>query len=244
MTAERQWRYAEVRGSLEECAHELSQPSFFGHSLEFQGGEDALFANLEGSTRRAIRSATKNGLVVKVEGTEGALEDFYKLHVGTRKRHGAPPQPWRFFKAIQEELFTRGFGFVVSARDSGGKCLAAAVFLKWGKNALYKFGASNADALPLRPNHLVMWEAIRRLLAEGVTNLDFGRTSLDNKGLRRFKLSWGATERPIVYLRISGTKAQSLHARIMGESFSNRVFRALPATINRLAGAMLYKHLD
>ena len=43
----------------------------------------------------------------------------------------------------------------------------------------------------LRPNNLVMWEGIKSLMQRGADTLHLGRTSMENEGLRRFKLSRG-----------------------------------------------------
>jgi hypothetical protein len=181
---------------------------------------------------------------MQVDGSESALRDFYNLHILTRRRHGVPPQPWAFFRSIQEEILDRQLGFVVSARRAG-RCLAAAVYFSWGTSALYKFGASNLRSLHLRPNHLVMWEAIKLLIADGVSTLHFGRTSPDNPGLRRFKLSWGTREETISYVRINGAaKLLTSVNRRAASTVTRKLFRNLPPVLNRLAGSLLYQHLD
>jgi hypothetical protein len=245
MVRKREWQYSEIRGGLGQTSASLTDRKFFAHTLNLRRPEDVIFANFDDSTRRAIRKASGNGLTVRVDTTVPALQDFYKLHVGTRKRHGIPPQSWRFFKIIQEEILSRGLGFIVSAHDSGGKSVAAAVYFNWGKSALYKFGASDERALPLRPNHLVMWHAIRKFAREGADFLHFGRTSPSNSGLRRFKRSWGAEEELISYHKIGGSlKMRAEYGQGEPNEFSKKLFRALPSFLNRLAGAVLYKHLD
>jgi lipid II:glycine glycyltransferase (peptidoglycan interpeptide bridge formation enzyme) len=183
-------------------------------------------------------------LTIRVDDSESALRDFYNLHILTRRRHGVPPQPWAFFRSIQEEVLDRQLGFVVSV-GSAHRCLAAAVYFSWGTSALYKFAASDHRSLHLRPNHLVMWEAIKLLIADGVSSLHLGRTAPDNEGLRRFKLSWGTTEETLPYLRFNPITGLFAPAQQTNSSaFQQRLFAKLPLALNVLAGNLIYPHLD
>src|SRR5438876_591203 len=105
--------------------------------------------------------------------------------------------------------------------------LAAVVFFQFGKNSVYKFGASNELLQEFRGSNLVMWEAIRLLLGDGASMLHFGRTSLDNDGLRRFKLGWGTVEEAIEYFQFDiGAQAWKSNGH-NGSGFYNNIFRRL-----------------
>lgn len=163
--------------------------------------------------------------------------------VRTRKRHGVPPQPKAFFANIHDTLIRAGLGFVVLAR-LGMRVVAGAIFLRFERKAVYKFAASDPRFGRSRANNLVMWEAIQYLTRTGCDLLHFGRTSLDNEGLRRFKLSWGAVEEMIRYYRFDAKKGKWTTAPSRETGFHNHLFRNLPLSVNRMAGAMLYPHLD
>src|SRR5207237_7148507 len=77
--------------------------------------------------------------------------------------------------------------------------IAAAMFFKLGRHAVYKFGASDERLQELRANNLAMFEGIKYLVDTSAETLHFGRTETENQGLRRFKLSWGASEETIDY---------------------------------------------
>ena len=118
--------------------------------------------------------------------------------------------------------------------------MAAAVFFQWNGTVVYKFGASDPEFLRLRPNNLILWTAIRRACQEGAHEFDFGRTALENEGLRRFKSGWAATEIPLTY----GVLADRAPAPT-----TDRARRALrpilqrsPAWAVRLAGEALYRY--
>jgi hypothetical protein len=122
--------------------------------------------------------------------------------------------------------------------------VAAAVFFHFGRQALFKFGASDYAFQQLRPNNLVMWEAMKRYAAEGFGSLHLGRTSLANEGLRRFKLGFGAAEEDIHYYRYDFASEAFVTSRDHAEGWHNRVFRGLPPPLLRWIGRMLYPHLS
>lgn len=243
LAAERRWRYTEFRGASLLTATNVSRPTFYGHTLDLGAGMESLFSRLDSSVRRAIRKSEKSGLTIEVEHSAEAVAEFLSLHARTRKRHGVPPQPGVFFRQIHEQIIQPGHGFVVLARD-GERAVAAAVFFVWEEKAIYKFGASDETKQSLRGNNLVMWEAIRFLAESGVKQLDFGRTALEHEGLRRFKLGWGTTETPISYDRLE-TKSQAWASVVPRRTgASAHLFSRLPAIVNRVAGRVLYPHLD
>ena len=217
--------------------------SYYGHFLDLRIGPEALISNFSSSVQRAVRKAERSGLNVSIQSTPDAMAQFYKLHLRTRRRHGVPPQPQSFFINIQRHLISAGFGFIVLVECQKAP-IAAAMFFKLGRHAVYKFGASDERLQELRANNLAMFEAIRYLAEGGAEVLHFGRTERENQGLRRFKLSWGATEEKIDYACFDTASASWKHSCDRRSTFHKRVFRALPASLNRLAGAMIYPHLD
>ena len=244
LARERNWRYFEIRGGRETLpANATPARQFYGHRLSLSDSNEELLARFGSAARRAIRKAERSGVDVKVARTRTAILEFYRLHVKTRRRHGLPPQPLSFFLNIYEEIIKAGQGFVVLAR-SGSRFLAGAVFFQYGKTAVYKFGASDEVFQEFRGNNLVMWEAIKFLMRNGCKMLHFGRTSLDNDGLRRFKAGWGALEEAIEYFRFDTEAEAWKSAGASGSGFHNKVFRRLPLALNRLAGAVIYPHLD
>ncbi len=243
LATERRWDHFEVRHGNIAPASPDGVATFRGHRLDLSGGLDAVFARFDSSVRQAIRKAARLGVSSSILQTEEAVLQFYRLHVQTRKRHGVPPQPLSFFLKIHREIIQPGFGFVAVAVLEA-RTIAANIFFSSGRNAIYKYGASDGGSQSARPSNLAMWAGIRRLVDMGCTTLHFGRTSLHNDGLRRFKAGWGAFEHPIEYSKfdvISGAWIGS-HDRASGSY--NTFFRGLPSSLNRLAGAILYPHLD
>jgi len=240
---ERCWSYFELRSHSIVPVNTPASESYYGHFLDLRIGPEALISNFASSVKRAVRKAQRSGLNVSIQSSPDAMAQFYELHVRTRRRHGVPPQPRSFFINIQRHLISAGYGFIVLVECQKAP-IAAAMFFKMGRCAVYKFGASDERLQELRPNNLAMFEGIKYLAKGGAETLHFGRTDKENEGLQRFKLSWGATEEEIAYARFEMASGSWKHSRDRRSKLHKRIFRALPASLNRLAGAMIYPHLD
>ena len=240
----RNWRYFEIRSSALVDSFSTPSEEYYGHELDLTPGASRLLAGASPSVRRAIRKAEKSGLDIQICKSWEAMRDFYGLHLRTRRRHGLPPQSLSFFHNIYREIIKTGYGFIVLAK-AALRPVAAAVFFHSGREALYKFGASDPRAQSLRPNNLVMWKAIEHLAASGFYKLRFGRTDLTDEGLRRFKRSWGSLEHQIRYFRYERAARPSVTpVSPPGDGLHTRIFRRLPLFVNRIVGKLVYPHLD
>jgi len=245
LAAERNWNHIELRGAtVTAFAPDGMTGTFLAHTLDFPVAEEALFASFDSSVQRAIRKAERCGVRVDILQTGEAMQKFYRLHSQTRKRHGVPPQPFAFFRHIQEEIIAPGRGFIALAQ-SGARCIAAAVFFHGGGKGLFKFGASETRHQNVRPNNLVIWEGMRYLLRNGCRSLHFGRTAPGDEGLRRFKLSWNSMEENLLYVRFNPITGIFVPVQ-PAKSFApqQKVFAKLPLALNALAGRLIYPHLD
>ena len=239
----RGWKRLECRSFDGDWTGAGSSLSFYGHEIDLGVGPEKLFQGMESSVRRAVRKAEKSEVKIDFDNSEESMRTFFSLHCGTRRRHGVPPQPWRFFLQIQRCLLNVGRGFLATAR-LGGRPLAASVFLHDSRNALYKFGASDYAFQQMRPSNLVMWAGMKHCAEQGLATLNLGRTSLSNEGLRRFKLGLGAVEQEVRYMKYDFAAEQFVRDVDRAEGWHNRVFARLPLPVLRLAGSVLYPHLS
>ena len=122
-----------------------------------------------------------------------------------------------------------------------GDCLAGAVYLHFGETAIFKFGASSKKFQHLRPNNLVMWEAIRECAKRGLRSLSFGRTETNHKGLLQFKRGWGPSEARLFYYKYD-LKKNRLAVDRPGRKISGKAFWLMPSPLLKIAGKVLYKH--
>jgi Acetyltransferase (GNAT) domain len=243
LAAERRWRHVEFRGGERLQPQATPSVSFYAHTLDLTKGPERLFDGLESSVRRAVRKSENNKLVAEIRSDEEAVLTFYRLHCRTRRRHGLPPQPLEFFRSIHREIIGPGMGAVVLVSLEQTP-VSAFIFLYWGRQAVYKFGACDERLQELRGNNLAMWTGLRYLTDRGCASLDLGRTSAGNAGLRHFKLGWGAAEIPLNYFRYNVRAAAWTRSRDNASGRHNAIFSRLPLSLNRLIGAALYPHLD
>ena len=239
---QRGWKYLECRGGRSLFGDVPASERFLGHRLDLTKGEAVLFSHFEKSTRGAIRKGEQSNLKIEFSRDLESVRAFHHLMCITRRRHGVPPQPFAFFASIQRHVLAQDQGWVVLARHNGIP-IAGAVYVHFGKTAIYKYGASDSEFQHLRANNCVMWAVIKRFAADGLATLDFGRTAPDNEGLRKFKLGWGTTENPIEYVRQDLRTGQYAAAKPPSSGRLARVFQFLPDPIFRLIGAILYKHV-
>jgi hypothetical protein len=237
----RRWRSIEFRGGSKWLTAKPSM-SFLGHRLPLRPDVASLFNAVSSSGRRAVRKAEQSGLEVEFSTSLATMKVFYELLRKTRQRHGIPPQPFRFFESIQRNVLSREMGTILLARK-GTTPVSGAVYLHSGKSVIYKFGASDDAFQELRGNNLVMWRAIEWYARQGYEAVDFGRTSLGNEGLRRFKLGWGSTEHPIHYFKYDLPANSFISSQDRASGWHARAFRMLPRSVSQWIGTVLYKHI-
>jgi len=240
---QRRWRFLEYRSNVAPDDGATPSLAFWAHIVELDCGGKALFDALDGAVRRGIRKAEAAQLQVEFDHRPAAVQTFYALHCRTRRRHGVPPQPFRFFANLGRHVLEPAHGFIVTAR-LGGRAVAAAVFLHAGRRAIFKFGAWDYAFQHLRPNNLLLWRAIEWYADHGFVQLHLGRTAPADDGLRRFKRGFGARETPLVYYRLDLRRGRFVTDRDRAEGAHTRLFRYLPLPLLRWAGALLYPHLS
>ena len=94
----------------------------------------------------------------------------------------------------------------------------------------------------MRPNNLVMWEAIKKYSENGCRSLDFGRTELDHKGLLQFKNGWASKKGEIYYYTYNLHKKKFITKKPKIKS-SYYIFKVMPILLLKLVGSVLYRHI-
>jgi CelD/BcsL family acetyltransferase involved in cellulose biosynthesis len=207
------------------------------HELELSQDAEAVKRGFSKSqVVRNIKRADREGVTVREARSLADLDAFYALHLRTRRRQGVPIQPRRFFDLLWSRLLEQGLGSILLA-EAGGEPLAGALFLSWNGTTIYKFGASDQESWKLRPNHPLFWRAMQEACARGDRRFDFGRTDLDNPGLRDFKSRWGAVERPLVYSSTISGATDGVVRRALSTTIQHG-----PEWLCRRLGEALYRY--
>ena len=237
---QRGWQWFQIRGG--DGINAAPDERYYVHELPLQSDTENLFSQFRPSKQRNIRKAQKQQIDIQHADDLAALGDYYGLHCRTRKRHGMPPQPYRFFHNIYRYVIAAGQGKVVLARQQD-RIIAGCIFFHFRKKALYKFGASDMAFQHLRPNDLIMWDAIQWYAGQGYESFCFGRTELDNSGLRRFKSDWGTQERIVNYYRYDLQRQDFVTSHAAVKPAQKRLFQMLPVPALRLLGSVAYRHM-
>jgi CelD/BcsL family acetyltransferase involved in cellulose biosynthesis len=230
----------EVRGGMEGVGWRTGASAVI-HVLELDPDVQQVRKRFSRSqVIRNIARAEREGVIVRLAADSRDLDAFYALHTSTRRRQGVPVQPRRFFDRIWSELVASDLAFILLADAGGREAVAGALFLAGGESTIYKFGASDVDSWPLRPNHLIFWTAIQDACSRGDRRFDFGRTDLGNSGLRAFKRGWGAEERPLRYSTLAPGEATGRDG-VLSRALSVAI-RKGPAWVCRGSGEALYRY--
>jgi CelD/BcsL family acetyltransferase involved in cellulose biosynthesis len=233
---EEQVRSIEIRSAVRGLTETTAVG--FRHHLALDPDPEKVLGLVNRMHVRCIRKAEREGVDVRMGSERDDLEIFYRLHLATRRRQGVPIQPRHFFDGLWERVISSGLGTIFVAEVDGAPA-AAAIFIGWQSMLVYKFGASDHAAWPHRPNHALFWSAISWACQSGYSVLDFGRTDLDNAGLRAFKANWGAAELELVY----STLGEPRGAR--GAGVASRALRTMirhsPEIVCRQLGERFYR---
>ena len=216
------------------------------HGIDLTLGRDALWENLHSSARRAIRKAESADFQVRIGRSAADVDIYYNLHVGVRKhKYRMLPQPRSFFQNIWHQLIDAGHGFVMIA-EQRGRPIAATLFLTWQDTLTYKFNASHADFLELRPNDLIIWKAIEYGCANKLAQFDFGLSDWEQDGLVRYKRKFATEEKTIHFLSHQPDGWRAGDAQQLRPLFSELtdLFTdpSVPDDIAARAGDLLYRY--
>jgi hypothetical protein len=236
------WRYIEMRGGHKFLDKHEPSECYFGHTLDLAESIKNIVSNFRGSTKRNIKRAKRAGVNCVIVNSLNSINEFYHLNSLTRRDHGLPTQPYYFFKNIYEEIISKRMGFI-SLATYKGTAIAGNVYFYFGENVVFKYGARDKIYHDLRPNNLVMWEAIKWCYEKGYKNLCFGKTEFDNDGLRQYKSGWGTKEYIIKYFKYDFLKDSFVKNPPKMSAFQHKIFKKLPISISSVIGNLLYKHM-
>jgi len=230
----------EVRWELPEYAGIQKVSEFVLHTIKLDPDPDQIAKQFKRTHLQNIHTAEERGVKVEFGDKLEHLKVFYDLQLETRKRHGVPAQPWKYFELLWHYIVKSGMGFVLLAQKDN-EYIAGMVYLGWGKTLIAKYAASREDRFNLRPNNLLFWEGICWGCRNGYTIFDMGRTEMENAGLRNFKSRWGAVEEPLYYSIISSKPYKPTNDRLA--CMLRSVIKNSPLWVCKLSGELLYRHV-
>ena len=234
-------RFAENGHLMDD--NDPDNPEYYTFHLSLDRKPEELLKSFHNNCiRRAIRKANEEQFEIITGTTHQHLKTFYRLHLLTRKKHGVPIQPFKFFRNLWNALTPRDMLTLLLVRLNGS--FVAGIILLWYKNtAYYKYGASDPNFLHLRANQWLMWKAIQLAQKRGCSTFDFGRASSSERGLVEYKSRWGTQNSPLDYLRMPmDQKSSLLKEESRQHIISKNLIRRMPKIGIRLVGEFFYRH--
>ncbi len=215
------------------------------HGLDLRPDLDTLWHSLHDSSRRAIKKAQREEVVVRIAQREEELRAFFDLHLRIRKyKYRLLAQPYRFLENIWHQFVEKKSGSLLVAVHQGN-IVGGALFLEWKDTLYYKFNASASADLGHRPNDLLIWEGIKYGKTKGYTYLDLGLSDQDQEGLVRFKRKFATDEKTISFLRYTPNGVPVLQdnqvRNLLAKLTSLFTLESVPDNVTDRAGEILYR---
>jgi hypothetical protein len=160
-----------------------------GQHYHIPGGQN------RSSIKRSINKAIAGGVRTRPAETEEDLRVWYRLYLETMRRNVVPARPYRFFLALWELMRPSGMMRLLLAEQqtaTGSRIVGGHLFFTFGLTVTYAFGASCAADFALRPNDIIMGQAINDASVAGYRFVDLGEVPEGDGDLARFKTKWGA----------------------------------------------------
>lgn len=160
-------------------------------------GEPLRFSNSKHRTRIkwSISRALANGLGARLAETEDDLKGWYSVYLESMRRNVVPARSYRFFRALWQSMGPKGLmrvWLVEHHTDAGTTIVGGNVYFRLGQTLSYAFNGARTSALPLRPNDILLWQAIHDAHQEGCRVVDLGEVPEGDESLAQYKAKWGA----------------------------------------------------
>ncbi len=241
-TTEDRWKYAEIRPI--DYAPDIKANfgmcnTYYLHRLDLRSSEQQLFKGFnKSSVQRKIRRAERESLRYKEGSSDELLQCFYKLMIMTRRRHGLPPQPLKWFRSL---IAYFGEDLKVRVAFKGTIPVASMLTIAYKKTLVYKYGCSDMRYSNLGGNALLFWNAIRDAKAAGIEVFDMGRSDLEDKGLTTFKENWGAVGSTMKYWRYPAQSVKPGPENLIRHA--QRLVSIAPDVSLVMLSNLLYRHI-
>lgn len=193
--------------------------------------EDQLLASFEGSARRNIKKAKREGVSVHVD--NDAWDFLERVHCDNMHAIGGKAKNQRFFQ-ILPSVFRAGIDYKIFIAEVGNKHVAALLLLYYCDTVEYFVPATMHETRGAQALPLVILHAMVDARTAGFKRWNWGGTWLSQSGVYRFKKKFAAAERKYRYF------IELRDKRLLRES-SEALSRAFPdfyvVPFDRLDGA-------
>jgi CelD/BcsL family acetyltransferase involved in cellulose biosynthesis len=230
----------EIRSFIPDRPGVYHDDRYVLHTLKLLKDPEAVMKTFDRTrVRQPLKQVAQRGVEIRRATDTSDISTFYGMLVATRRRHGAPVQPRRFFDLFWDRIIGNDLGFLLLAYKDD-EPVGGTVFAHYRGTLTAKYNASAPEHWHLRTNNSLTWAAIKWGCEHGFSLFDFGRTEASNRSLRDFKKGWGTIEEPLVYSSISGGAPKPAGGGL--DRLVKFIIRNSPPAVCRLVGEAFYKH--
>lgn len=155
--------------------------------------EYIMYNIIEKRCRAAIRRPIKQGVTVEL------LDDFkplFEMHTENLTSKGGISKPLSFFEAVKKNL-GGNFNLMYAIKDD--KIIAGLLLFYFKNSVEYFTPAFYIEHAVEQGMSLLMYEGMKKAIADGYKYWNFGGTWASQEGVYKFKKSWGGKDFPYYY---------------------------------------------
>ena len=232
-------------GHLELRSRETTEPGWLSRDLyatfrkPLLADPQANFEAIPSKRRNMVRRAAKAGLRTVVG---DSVDRFFPLYADNVHRHGTPPFPKHYFRALAN-AFGRDHE-ILTVLDATGRAVSSAFLFYFRDEIIPYYVGDCVEARNLAANDYMYWEIIRHGAARGCRMFDWSR-SKKGTGSYEFKRNWGFEPTPLhyEYLLVNGKRVPENNPLNPKYRLLIRLWRRLPLPLANLIGPHIVKSL-
>lgn len=180
--------------------HQLSVRGWSSSTVDLDQDHSSLRAGLSGSWRNMLNVAQRNAVLVQQLDDDEAVFEFLLDSCGSMMQERGQTFPAALYRELRHQLVREGTpGLLLAVRGPTGALAAATWAVPHGLTSTYLLGWINGEGRKLHAHHLLLWETMLRLKAQGLRWFDLGGIDdVRTGGIAAFKLGIGGERYQLV----------------------------------------------
>lgn len=153
-----------------------------------------LWAGVSKSHRDRIKKARKNGLTVRRDASDAAIDAHVALHVNSmdRRKSRGENVSLEFERSVSAALLAAGAAELFQAMH-GEHVASSLLVLESPKGAYSESSGNSTEGMSIGASHFLRYETAVALQAEGIEMFYLGGARAHEEGLRAYKSGFGTT---------------------------------------------------
>jgi hypothetical protein len=153
-----------------------------------------LWAGVSKGHRERVKKGRKNGLTMRREHSDAAIDAHVALHINSmdRRKSRGEHVSLEFERDVSAALLTSGAGELFQAM-LGDHVASSLLILRSPKGAYSESSGNSREGMNIGASHFLRYETATVLQSEGIEMFYFGGARAHEEGLRAYKSGFGTT---------------------------------------------------